>query len=151
ESNASSDPDYPDGHSISDWIDLGRPCQLRRPDLSPRLSIAAALYRLCGRYGETAFRLASRALRRKSVRLFSIVIGQIMESFELQLAFFVLDQELNLFFHFIELVIAELHQADALFESRQRIVERQIAGLELFDDRFQLLQSGLKFFCVDSF
>ena len=45
-----------------------------------------------------------------------------------------------------ELIVAVARQLDAAFEQRQRLVERQVAVLELLDDLLELGNGGFKVF-----
>jgi hypothetical protein len=65
-----------------------------------------------------------------------------LERLELELALFVLHQQLDFFFDLGQFLVAELDQADPFFEGGQRIFERQVAGLELLDDPLQLFERG---------
>src|SRR5437762_1435083 len=60
------------------------------------------------------------------------------------LAAAVLEQELDLAFRLLELGVAESGQADALLVEDERLLEGQVALLELLHDLVQLLEGGLE-------
>src|SRR4029079_1030617 len=52
----------------------------------------------------------------------------------------VLGEHLELAFHLIELLRPAAHQANSLFEERQRLFERQLGRLQTLDDSFEVGQ-----------
>ena len=52
--------------------------------------------------------------------------------------------EFDFLFDFLEPLMAEARQADALLEQAQRLIERKLFRLEALDDRLQLLERLLE-------
>jgi hypothetical protein len=102
------------------------------------------------RYGESRFRRGGRRANGAEdamdgeKQLSSVVFGRVERS-QLELAFLVLHQQLDLLLDLGKLLIAELHQPDAVFERGERIFERQLARFEPLNDLLELFHRCFEF------